>query len=487
MIKSKDYLEITNILSDHHSLFYKSWELGHPVFSKKVKKCKTTFDKKGNALSFIFNKEFWDRIENYDRAFCIGHECLHCVLDHGSRVQGVENTQAANIAMDLVVNHMLVSKFGFDREKLCIEDEVFWVDTVWPDKDIPEGKSFEYYYNLLNQKDEDENEDKQDQEREEENNQGSGGGSGSSKKKQDSKGDGDESNSDEPEESDEENEDEEDDKEGEEEDGEEEEGESEESEEKENADAEGDGEEDSENTEPDLLDDHDFENSEDIKDAIMEEADEDEVETMENLQQISAGTSPGNIRYKEKKERVIPKKKWETVIKKWSRQYVVPDGIDEQWAKLDRRFVFMSNDIILPSNAETEGKEKGKIDVWFYQDTSYSCKHLAERFFKAARTLNPKRFNVRMFCFDTRVYETSLKSGELYGFGGTRFDVLEQEIQNRIQTENIRYPEAVFVITDGLGNKINPEKPKNWHWFLSAPNVYCIHDDCNIYTLKDFE
>lgn len=43
-------------------------------------------------------------------------------------------------------------------------------------------------------------------------------------------------------------------------------------------------------------------------------------------------------------------------------------------------------------------------------DTSGSCFNLAERFFKAALTLNPKKFNVRLFCFDYYATETSLKS-----------------------------------------------------------------------------
>jgi len=184
---------------------------------------------------------------------------------------------------------------------------------------------------------------------------------------------------------------------------------------------------------------------------------------------------------------VKKKKKWESVIKRWSKKYDRAELRDvEQWARLNRRLTSLSSDLMLPSEMETEHDMDGKIQVWFFQDTSGSCWHLKDRFFKAARSLDPKRFDVRMFCFDTKVKEIDITEGKIYGGGGTRFDILETEIQAKRATKG-NYPEAVFVITDGYGTPVAPEKPERWYWFLSHSHRRCIPQESNVYMLNDFE
>lgn len=52
----------------------------------------------------------------------------------------------------------------------------------------------------------------------------------------------------------------------------------------------------------------------------------------------------------------------------------------------------------------------------------------------------------------------------------------------------MRYPEAVFVITDGYGNRVKPARPEKWYWFLTpGGSRYCIPKECNIYNLQDYE
>ena len=92
-----------------------------------------------------------------------------------------------------------------------------------------------------------------------------------------------------------------------------------------------------------------------------------------------------------------------------------------------------------------------------------------------------------MFCFDTKVYETTLESGKLYGFGGTYFSILEDAIQAAMRKDKVPYPKAVFVITDGYGNDVKPQIPQRWHWFLSTDATSCIHPDCHIHPLSKFE
>lgn len=143
---------------------------------------------------------------------------------------------------------------------------------------------------------------------------------------------------------------------------------------------------------------------------------------------------------------------------------------------------------------------KEKIDVWFFLDTSASFAHRTDnwqtQFFEKTASLPKEKFNVRLFCFDTYVQETNLESKWVppeFSWGGTDFDIMEKEIQKEIQQKDIKYPEAVFVITDGYGTTtINPEKPENWHWFTedgdrSFSPFDIINRNCNFYPLADFK
>lgn len=255
------------------------------------------------------------------------------------------------------------------------------------------------------------------------------------------------------------------------------------------------------NTELDksLADDHDGFSSfatPEFEDVLGEAIDESQAGSLEDLikehtediqeQLQERGLTPGNIWYVAQIGKVKEKKKWETVIKKWAKKFN-KQAEAEQWARLNRRLQFMANDFMLPSDFEVDDFEKDKIQVWFFQDTSGSCCGFRDRFFKAASSLPKDKFDVKMHCFDTRVFETSLDSGKLYGFGGTSFSCLEAYIQNYMKANNVPYPKAVFVITDGYGNHVNPAHPEVWHWFLNPHYTRCIPDACHTYNLRDFE
>ena len=176
-----------------------------------------------------------------------------------------------------------------------------------------------------------------------------------------------------------------------------------------------------------------------------------------------------------------PKRKWESVIKEWvlSEQPV----LKEQWVMPDKRLCSVPSEFILPSEYD-QYEDKDEIDVFFFQDTSGSCYHLAERFFKAAQSL-PKRFKVRMFGFDTEVYE--VKEGKLMGFGGTSFQIIEDKIQKIIKSEKIPYP-TVFLVTDGHGSIVKPQRPQLWYWFISEHGTdQYISQNSKKYYLKDYE
>lgn len=192
---------------------------------------------------------------------------------------------------------------------------------------------------------------------------------------------------------------------------------------------------------------------------------------------------------------VQKKKKWESVIKKWTLKTFKNTDLETLiWFKKSRRYNSINHDIKLPSDEFTNdfNSTKSKTTLLFFLDTSGSCIELKDRFFNAAKSLNKNKFDINLFCFDTKVYETSLDTKQIYGGGGTSFTILEKYIQQNFES----YPKAIFVLTDGLGDVIEPKIPKNWHWFIYNKGNFkfmknyinaFIPKDSNIYDLSNFE
>lgn len=192
-------------------------------------------------------------------------------------------------------------------------------------------------------------------------------------------------------------------------------------------------------------------------------------------------------------KKVIKKKKWETIIKDWSiKKIKINDRDEEQWLRLNRRltFVDLGSDFFLPSEMELEEIEfeKNKVHVLMFLDTSGSCYHLGNRFFKAAASLPPDRFELSLYCFDTRVYKTDLKSRKLYGFGGTSFVPIKEEVE-KYAKKNKKFPDGIFIITDGDAEHIySVTMPARWHWLLTdGGSRSSIPPECNKYNLREFE
>lgn len=444
VIGREEFFAISRSLEKHHAVFYKLWELGKPVFDPSIPTAQVEFSREGIPVSFVFSPTFWERLSPYEREFIIAHECLHVVLNHGIRGRDSKTDEMNNVAMDIVVNHLLVDKFEYDRKQLSMNKNICWVDTVFKDKkilrdrpgttsvnaqlvdaktpgaeNIRSGESFEYYYVLLRQ--------------EAEKSPGfkalldllekidsHGGLSGQ------------------------------------------------------NVD--------------DLLKQLDDSLSDGEKDEIKDVINKN-YQSEKPSKDKKAGEGTGSWTFV-RVGSVKKKKKWETVIKVWSRKYWKPAFREmEQWARLSRRYALLNSNLMLPSEMEVEhdDEQKGKIDVWFFQDTSGSCIHLKDRFFKAALSLPPERFHVRLFCFDTKVRETTLQSKRVYGGGGTSFKAIEDHVQATIAQEKSKHPEAVFVITDGAGNRVLPQCPERWYFFLSTNHKVWIPKESRVYMLRDFE
>lgn len=82
------------------------------------------------------------------------------------------------------------------------------------------------------------------------------------------------------------------------------------------------------------------------------------------------------------------------------------------------------------------------------------------------------------------VYKVIAEEKKVFGGGGTSFSTIERHLQN--SGEN--YPDGIFVITDGYGDRVYPELPHRWHWFLTE-NAYTsfVPKESNVYQLSDFE
>ena len=423
-ISAEEWFSISNSLEKHHALFYQCWQMGRPFLTKAVQTAGVRFNKKGEYIEFLFNPEYWAHLTEYERLFVISHECLHVVLNHGVRTVSSEDKERTNKSLDIVVNHLLTRSFGFDRALIEDANDLCWTDTIFPGKLVPDNESFEYYYLRMPE-------------------------SLTSKICR-------------------------------------------------------------------ILDDH-SKLSEDMSDnegkgweKIIKKLDEqltpEEKETIQKAVEKHfqngeegkeegkenggkrAGAGTGGWTFI-KVPKFTRKRKWETVIKKWSLKYIRDDIEDkEQWARLHRRFNLLPSNLFLPSEMEDETQEKTKLPVFLFLDTSGSCYGYKDRFFQCGASLPKDRFNVRLFCFDTAVQETTLESGKIYGGGGTAFDIIEEHIQKLMKTEGIAYPEAVFLITDGMGSSVNPQHSLRWYWFLTPYNDKSyIPKESHVYELRDYE
>lgn len=447
---TQEYLDVTRELEKHHAIFYQVWAMGKPIFSDSIPTACVSMDRTRGGLfvGFYFNPDFWNYLTTYQRAFVIAHESLHILNNHGVRFfnkwQGLTG-KLLNQATDIVINESLVNDFGFERDKidgamkfLGEKAKFCFIDTCFKDHEsILPNKSSEYYYNKLI-------------EQAQKNLEGF------------------DPNTFSPDDHD--------------------------------------GHEMivyDENDVPEQLRGKlpklsDFKkklndkltdaNKKEVNEIIKKSCDAPKGNGQDNKGQ-QAGTGTGDF-FTIAVEKPTFKKKWETIIFDWAKQEEIIWKKSDSFLEPNRRLVAFQNckqPSLMPNRRQTRFIKKDRIDVWLFQDTSGSCIDLAPRFFKAAQSLDPKKFNVRMFCFDTSVYETDLKSGKIYGGGGTTFTCIEESIRDTCSKESIPYPKTIFVITDGYGNPVHPKFAKRWYWFLTTNYKECIPSDCKTFNLEEYE
>lgn len=428
----QEIFEISNRLQKHHLVFRSLWEIGKPIYTNEIPTAAVEFNTKGQTINFLINPDFWSSLGEYTQNFIVCHEMFHHILKHGERfkdyISDRNEMMRMNVAADIVINERLVS-IWFQRSSL---DKSISEEGCWLDtafKDLPN------VHPKLNESTEyyynllKENAKKIDI------------------------------------------------------------------------------------TKIRGFDQHNFsDNCSELNDAINEALegisdllDDDILGTMtqdgmsdsqiQEATNLTRGEGTGSWSNVEVVVKV--KKKWETVIKKWlATTLKESEKIEERWDRVNRRFSSILNqtEFKLPTDIDIDelNQEKDKIDLVFFLDVSGSCSGYKNRFVRAALSIDPRRFNVQLFSFDTQVHSVrSSKQGNLsiYGGGGTSFNILENKIQDLIKTKKIKkYPHSVWVITDGYGNQINPQIPKRWHWFMTPSySTNCIPKQCNIHKLSDYE
>lgn len=474
---SNEYFEVVRSLRKHHSLFAQFWTIGNIVEIRHphMPTAGVAFSKKdGAGLQFLINPDYWAKLnQEHDKPFIISHEIMHVYLDHGRRSLGLD-PKTSNIAQDVVINHYLVDYFGFDRSQLTFGETYCWRDTVFPGRDdIEPDRCFEYYYEKIMEQG-GAPQQKQGEPGEGQPGQGEGQGGeptpGDGEPQAGSGAPGQPGDEDQPI--------------------------------NQTVDVHDFMDEDGDGMDEDMMDAIQ-KAAEDLMDRItpgeiedfeetVDKGNKEESDKLEQQKQNKAGAMAGAISKRIRLGRVIKKRKWETVVVDvLGRYHGMERDLDLQlWTRPNRRLAGMGDDLILPAEVTETVPVRDRVDVWFFQDTSGSCVDLAERFFKAAASIPDDRFRVRIFCFDTKVYETDLKSGKLYGFGGTKFQPIENAVQGILQREpKTKYPQAIFVVTDGdaFDGRMTAEFPERWHWFLTRKNLKCIPLKSHNYLLKDYE
>ena len=413
------YREISRVLEKHHAVFYKMWEYGTPVITDDPKiptACLQHDPRSYKPLQFCFNRGFWEELDTISRAFVIAHECLHAILRHGPRSKAVMESGAdqetVNVAMDVAVNHMLITAFGFERDKVEVAEGACWVDTVFKGQVVSENLSFEEYYELLIKQP----------------NKPSSSNSGKGQPNE-SKG-----------------------------------------EELQGSPGKGQG------TSVKRFDDHSGMGDMDIDELMKEVTkglNNYDISTMnDKIQALGPGNDILSTIDTPVTVSLRPSTKWEQIVKRWKKMGYNPPDESEIWTRQSRRICTLPDDAVLPVYDSTDDDDYSisRLSAWIFLDVSGSCRELKEQFFMAYDSIPAKRFDKKMFIFadsTTEIFTRGLK--ENVG-SGTSFRTLAAYVDSKIKKDGI-VPDIIMVITDGDSeHPFAYSHPNKWHWFLDNPN-----------------
>lgn len=428
------FYEVSQVLEKHHSIFSKLWDIGKPTFTDNIERAAIGFNKDGGFVEFVFNPDFYDSLSVDERAMVVAHECLHVILNHGVRIKD-KIPEIANIAMDIVINEMLVSGFNFNRN-LPICKTMYFHDVVFPQNGTVErNREFEYYYRELmkNAKFVDKAQAGQAGGGLDDHSNLPGSGDIAMEIEQSLKGL---------------------------------------------------SKEESDKLVDKLKKSGEKDGMAEDKDNPLNKAAEEKDGKNKEEGGKQAGTS-GDFSWIKKICKKIILRKWEKLVKKYVIKAWEQKDAD-QFIRENRRFSILSAraSFLLPSEYESED-DNSMIDVVFFMDISGSCAAISEKFFQSAKTIPQDKFIIDAYAFNTGIIKVDLKSDRFPSGGGTSFHQLEEHLQQMKKKTN-RYPSLVFVLTDGYGSPVNPEHPNRWHIFLTENCKSCFPNNVNFHNFEDY-
>lgn len=119
-------------------------------FTDSIPTAAIRFDTKGGGKPMLLlNEEFWNKHNHREKLFIICHECLHVLLDHGTRdgmdVPGATH-ELVNKAQDITINHMIVDLFNYDRDDFREWKKYCWIETCFTNHQVIRRNENFYYY-----------------------------------------------------------------------------------------------------------------------------------------------------------------------------------------------------------------------------------------------------------------------------------------------------------------------------------------------------
>lgn len=411
-MEESDYLSLLDSFDGEMMLFFLFLKMGEPLITKKVSRACVVLHQSGK-IEMMINPDFWKKLTYYEKKFVIAHELLHVYYSHMQRMYMMGDMEKANIAADIVVNETLVKVFGFDRVEIRFHNQLCWRDTIFGSKEISRPiNTFEHYYKRLIS------------------------GEGTKKNTLDNhSGD------------------------------------------------EGypsdyiDGETASHNLQNEIgyeLSKMDSETLEKLKaevenidSELMGDGEDDDPDENPVMQ---AGKGIGHaIRSYEYKVDYFHY--FKSVIDRWLNQFEF-EKVDDQFIYTEPYLELVSEKMLVPSEDDIDDVKFEKNRLWVYVDASGSCSNYLEDFIKVCGGIPEEHFDIQFFSFTTQVRPIKRdKDNKLVLkdiFGGTTFSCIDHHIKKTTAKGDIKKPDNVFVMTDGLAPKIKIKStpPERWHFFI---------------------
>jgi predicted metal-dependent peptidase len=414
-------------LEDYHRLFYCIFELGNPIYTDSIDTAAVGLNMVTGKINFLINPKFFYGLGEKEQLFIICHEGLHILLSHIER--GLEyklDSYIANIAQDIVINETLVREFGFDRKYLDFGLSLCFIDTVFSEEDIKRDNivAGKSFEYYYDLLIKNKNNISQ------------------SVVTLDFHLDGDDVVL--------------------------------------------------KDENGNIIIEIPKEISDSIIDKIGKSLSEEELDDLIDV--LTDSDKAGNLDKGKILSVILEKRRkrpWENLIKKKIASLQKRKINKEESFKFrPRRITNLDKDMYLPEVRDEEMKENDKFNIVFFIDSSGSCKSHQNKFFNLVRSIPEDKFNVRVYSFDTKTYLLDMKDLITKGGGGTRFSILEERVQDLKSNDKEykkKYPDLIFVLSDGDGNSVYPEKSDRWYFLLTNNKTKYVPKNSNIILVKDFE